>query len=292
MINRIPSIVNRTTGLVHLVPSRHIHRATRSVTTASTRTAIITGAGQGIGRGIALRLAQDGFDICVNDLSSNAKQVKAVVDEITSLGGRAISAFGDVSKRADVEEIVKMSVDTLGPLTVMVANAGIAHSKPILDITEDDLRRIFEVNVMGVFNSDTVAAKQFMKQGTSGKILNAASGTSFRADHLLAHYSATKAAVRSLTHSFAMELGRHRITVNAYAPGIVASPMWEEIDRGMSEINGLPLGQNFSRFTNSICLGRTSVPEDPAKLVSFLAGPDSDYMTGQTIVIDGGNVFV
>ncbi|KAK0475554.1 hypothetical protein IW261DRAFT_1552553 [Armillaria novae-zelandiae] len=267
-------------------------RTIRSVTTASSRTAIITGAGQGIGRGIALRLAQDGFNICVNDLSSNADQVKSVVEEINSLGASAVAAFGDVSKRADVEEIVKTSVDTLGPLTVMVANAGIAHSKPILDITEDDLRRIFEVNVMGVFNSDAVAAKQFIKQGTSGKILNAASGTSFRADHLLAHYSATKAAVRSLTHSFAIELGRHRITVNAYAPGIVASPMWEEIDRGMSKINGLPIGQNFSKFTDSICLGRTSVPDDPAKLVSFLAGPDSDYMTGQTIVIDGGNVFV
>ncbi|KAK0225388.1 hypothetical protein IW262DRAFT_1293821 [Armillaria fumosa] len=259
---------------------------------SSPRTAIVTGAGQGIGRGIALRLARDGFNICVNDLSSNANQVKSVVEEITSLGVRAVSAFGDVSKRTDVEDIVKTSVDTLGPLTVMVANAGIAHSKPILDITEDDLRRIFEVNVMGVFNSDAIAAKQFIKQGTSGKILNAASGTSVRADHLLAHYSATKAAVRSLTHSFAMELGRHRITVNAYAPGIVASPMREEIDKGMSEINGLPIGQNFSRFTDSICLGRTSVPDDPAKLVSFLAGPDSDYMTGQTIVIDGGNVFV
>ncbi|KAK0448630.1 3-oxoacyl-reductase [Armillaria borealis] len=270
MINRTSSILNHT---ARIISARHVHR---SVTTASPHTAIVTGAGQGIGRGIALRLAQDGFNICVNDLSSNADQVKLVVEEITSLGGRAVSAFGDVSKRTDVEEIVKISVDTLGPLTVMVANAGIAHSKPILDITEDDLRRIFEVNVMGVFNSDAIAAKQFIKQGTSGKILNAASGTSFRADHLLAHYSATKAAVRSLTHSFAMELGRHRITVNAYAPGIVASPMWEEIDRGMSEINSLPIGQNFSRFTDSICLGRTN----------------SDYMTGQTIVIDGGNVFV
>ncbi|PBK95313.1 acetoin reductase [Armillaria gallica] len=290
MISRTSSILNHTA--LRIICARNVHRATRSVTTASPRTAIVTGAGQGIGRGIALRLAQDGFNICVNDLSSNADQVKSVVEEITSLGVRAVSAFGDVSKRTDVEEIVKISVDTLGPLTVMVANAGIARSKPILDITEDDLRRIFEVNVMGVFNSDAIAAKQFIKQGTSGKILNAASGTSFRAHHLLAHYSATKAAVRSLTHSFAMELGRHRITVNAYAPGIVASPMWEEIDRGMSAINGLPIGQNFSRYTDSICLGRTSVPDDPAKLVSFLASPDSDYMTGQTIVIDGGNVFV
>ncbi|KAK0505295.1 hypothetical protein EDD18DRAFT_1316331 [Armillaria luteobubalina] len=241
------------------------HTALRII--SSSRTAIVTGAGQGIGRGIALHLARDGFNICVNDLSSNANQVKS--KRLLSLGVSAVGAFGDVSKRTDVEEVVKISIDNFGPLTVMVANAGIAHSKPILDITDDDLRRIFEVNVMGVLNSDAVAAKQFIKQGTGGKILNAASGTSFRADHLLAHYSDTKAAVRSLTHSFAMELGRHRITVNAYAPGI-----------GMSEINGLPVGQNFSRFTDSICLGRTS------------RAPDSDYMTGQTIVIDGGNVFV
>lgn len=108
---------------------------------------------------------------------------------------------------------------------------------------------------------------------------------------MLPVYSASKAAVRSLTQSFAIELGRHGITVNGYAPGIVQSAMWEQIDEGLGKVNGLPKWENFKSNTNNIALGRTSIPEDAAKLVSYLAGPDSDYVTGQTILVDGGLVF-
>ncbi|KAF5393037.1 hypothetical protein D9757_001194 [Collybiopsis confluens] len=254
-------------------------------------TAIVTGSGRGIGRAIALRLAHDGFDICVNDLEKNSEDVNSVVEEIRSLGRSAISFCGDVRSMHSVKEMIAASVSGLGPLNVMVANAGVAQVSWPTEVIEEDMRRIFEVNVYGVVNSDIAAAQQFIKQGTKGKILNAASGVSFRVDAMLPIYSASKAAVRSLTQAFAVELGRHGITVNGYAPGIVDSAMWEQIDEELSKVNGLPKGENFKSTTKQIALGRTSVPEDAAKLVSYLAGPDSDYITGQTILVDGGLVF-
>jgi len=258
---------------------------------SSSRSAIVTGAGRGIGRAIALRLAQDGFDVCVNDLDQNAADVNKVVKEIESLGRSAVGFCGDVCSMASVQEMIAASVSGLGPLNVMVANAGVAQVSWPMDVTEADMRKIFEVNVYGVVNSNIAAGQQFIKQGTRGKILNAASGTSFRVDPMLPIYSASKAAVRSLTQSFAIELGRHGITVNGYAPGIVQSAMWEQIDEGLGKVNGLPKGENFKSQTSKIALGRTSIPEDAAKLVSYLAGPDSDYVTGQTILVDGGLVF-
>ncbi|KAJ3906055.1 3-oxoacyl-reductase [Lentinula edodes] len=252
------------------------HRGFASSKTVS-KSAIVTGAGQGIGKAIALRLARDGFDVCVNDLEANSGLVKKVVEEIVALGQKAVPAYGDVSKLPQVEAMVDHSVNELGPLDVMVANAGIAQVQWAMDAKEPDIQRLFEVNFCGVIYSDQVAARQFIKQGSGGKIINAA--------------SATKAAVRSLTQSLATELAKDKITVNAYAPGVVDSSMWETIDRGMSEINGLPKGENFQKTKITITLGRTSVPEDVAKMVSFLASSDSDYVTGQTMLVDGGIAF-
>ncbi|KAJ3865431.1 3-oxoacyl-reductase [Lentinula novae-zelandiae] len=266
------------------------HRGFASSKTVS-KSAIVTGAGQGIGKAIALRLAQDGFDVCVNDLEANSGMVKKVVEEIVALGQKAVPAYGDVSKLSEVEAMVDHSVHELGPLDVMVANAGIAQVQWAMDAKEPDIQRLFEVNFCGVIYSDQVAARQFIKQGSGGKIINAASVVSFRPFPMIPIYSATKAAVRSLTQSLATELAKDKITVNAYAPGVVDSSMWETIDRGMSEINGLPKGENFQKTKSTITLGRTSVPEDVAKMVSFLASSDSDYVTGQTMLVDGGIAF-
>ncbi|ESK90877.1 short-chain dehydrogenase [Moniliophthora roreri MCA 2997] len=262
-----------------------------SAVTASTRTAIITGAGQGIGKAIALRLARDGFDICINDLSSNAAAAESVTAEIRSLGRKSVTAFANVADRSDVEGMIERSVNELGPLSVMIANAGIVQVKPLLDATENDAQRVFDVNIHGVINCGTLAAKQFIKQGGGGKIINAASGTSFKAAPMLGFYSASKAAVRSLTHTFAMELAMHKITVNAYAPGVVDTKMWDQIDGAMGKYKGLEKGETFKGFESMIMLGRTSVPEDVCGAVSFLASKDSDYVTGHTLVCDGGLVF-
>ncbi|KAF9065218.1 3-oxoacyl-reductase [Rhodocollybia butyracea] len=256
-----------------------------------SKSVIVTGAGQGIGKAIALRLARDGFDICVNDLEANSTRANSVVEEIQSLGRKAILAYADVSKLPQVEAMVKASVDRLGPLDVIVANAGISKAHLGIDVQTSDLQRLFEVNFYGVLYSDQVAARQFIKQGSGGKIINAASVVGFRPFPMLPIYGATKAAVRSLTQSLAMELAKDKVTVNAYAPGAIDTPIWDKGDEEMRAINGLPKGQNFKDTVNAIALGRIGVPEDVAKLVSFLASADSDYVTGQTMLVDGGMAF-
>ncbi|KAF9262764.1 acetoin reductase [Marasmius fiardii PR-910] len=255
------------------------------------RTALITGAGRGIGRAIALRLASDGFNICVNDLQSNAESIEAVANEVRALGREALTTHCDVTKMSDIEETIRKSVEALGPLNVLVANAGIIQVKSLSDATEEDMQQIYGVNVYGVINSNIAAGKQFIKQGKGGKIINAASVAAYKTWPPLALYCSTKAAVRSLTQGFALELAKHEVTVNAYAPGNIDTKMWEKIDTEMATMTGMPRGQHWKEAAQTVALGKNGTPEDVAKLVSFLAGPDSDYMTGQTLVVDGGIVF-
>ncbi|KAG7095994.1 hypothetical protein E1B28_006677 [Marasmius oreades] len=236
------------------------------------RAALITGAGRGIGRAIALRLASDGFNICVNDLPVNAESIEAVASEVRALGREAITTFCDVTKMSDVEETVRKSVEALGPLNVLVANAGIVQVQSLLDVTDAEMQQIYGVNVFGLINSNIAAGKQFMKQGNGGKIINAASIASFKSWPPL-------------------ELAQHKITVNAYAPGNIDTKMWEKIDADMSKINGLPIGGNWKAVEKLVALGKNGAPKDVSNVVAFLAGPDSDYMTGQTLIVDGGMWF-
>jgi len=252
----------------------------------------VTGSSRGIGKAIALRLADDGYDVCINDIEANKSGSDEVVKEIQGLGRRAFAFSADVSDSQQVKDLIQASVKELGPLNTMVANAGIAQVKALLDLTDQDFKRMFEVNVNGVFNCYSHAARQMISQGTGGKLLGAASIVAFKPFALLSHYSASKWAVRGMTQAFAMEMAEHKITVNAYAPGIVGTAMWDLIDEKLGEKTGAKKGDTIKKYTNElIALGRTSVPEDVSSTVSFLASKDSDYMTGQTIVIDGGIIF-
>lgn len=181
-----------------------------------------------------------------------------------------------------------------------MANAGIAQVKSLLELTEADFDRMMAVNLTGVHNCYAEAALQMMDQGTCrqddpGKLIGAASIVAFRPMPLLGHYSASKWAVRGLTQAYAMELAEHGITVNAYAPGIVGTAMWDKIDEGLVAKRGdknVKKGDMMRKFvTERTLLQRVSVPEDVAKLVSYLAGSDSDFVTGQTQIVDGGIVF-
>lgn len=257
----------------------------------STKVALVTGAGQGIGRGIALQLASDGYDIAIADLAFQEEKAREVVKEIEELGRKAIFVATDVSKKEDIVAAVDAAAEQLGSFDVIVNNAGIAQVKPIEEISEEELNKIFSINVNSVVFGIQAAAAKFTALGKKGKIISAASIAAVKGFPILGAYSASKFAVRGLTQVAAQELAPRGITVNAYAPGIVGTGMWDLIDEKLSEINGKPRGQNLKENVESIMLGRIETPEDVAGVVSFFASPKADYVTGQVLLVDGGMLY-
>ena len=257
---------------------------------APDRSALVTGAARGIGRAIAERLAADGLGVSVADLPSSKDQVDAVV---AGLGGPEV-ALGlaiDVTDTDSVETAVAAHVQHFGGLDVMVANAGIALTAPLLETTAEQWRLTMDVNVRGVFHCYQSAARQMIAQGRGGRIIGAASVAAHRGGKWQGAYTASKFAVRGLSQSVAQELAPHQITVNVYSPGVVHTPMWEGIDAEMTRRRGTELGSEMAGMVAGIPLGRLETPNDVAGVVSFLASPDADYITGQSIVVDGGMWF-
>lgn len=256
---------------------------------AENKVAVVTGAGQGIGEAIACQLADDGYAVVVADLA--AKNAEKVAELINKDGGKAVAIQGDVVKKADHEKFVKAAVDNFGRLDTYVNNAGIMIVKPIMDIKEEDMEKIYKVNVYGDLWGIQAAVEQFKKQDDGDKvrkIINASSVAGHFGDALMAAYGSTKFAVRGLTQVAAQEFGKQHITVNAYCPGIVDTPMWEQIDRDMVKLLGGKIGDYWKKFSSSISVGRPETPQDVADFVSYLASPKADYMNGQAIQIDGG----
>jgi len=250
---------------------------------------LITGAGQGIGRAIALRLARDGADIALVDVKQD--KLNAVADEVKAIGRKATTFIADVTKRDQVYAAVDHAEKELGGFDVIVNNAGIAQVKALADVTPEEVDRILKVNVEGVLWGIQAAARKFRDRKQKGKIISASSIAGHDGFELLGVYSATKFAVRALTQAAAKEFASDGITVNAYCPGIVGTDMWVEIDKRFAEITGAEVGATYKKYVEGIALGRAQTPEDVAAFVSFLAGPDSDYMTGQAPLIDGGLVY-
>ena len=253
------------------------------------KVALVTGAAQGIGKAIALRLVKDGFAVAIADYNDTA--AKAVAAEINQHGGRALALKVDVARREQVFAAVEQARTALGGFDVIVNNAGIAPSTPIEAIVEETVDKVYNINVKGVIWGIQAAVDAFKKEGHGGKIINACSQAGHVGNPELAVYSSSKFAVRGLTQTAARDLAPLGITVNGFCPGIVKTPMWAEIDRQISEAAGKPLGYGTAEFAKRITLGRLSEPEDVAACVSYLASPDSDYMTGQSLLIDGGMVF-
>jgi meso-butanediol dehydrogenase/(S,S)-butanediol dehydrogenase/diacetyl reductase len=249
------------------------------------RVALVTGGGRGIGRGIALRLAADGLDVAVNDVNGDAAE--AVADEVRAAGRRSAAVPADVGDRDAAFAMVERVIDELGGLDVVVNNAGIARTALILDTSPEDLEALFRVNVHGVFWCMQAAASA-MKDRGGGKIINAASIAGHDGFAYLAAYSGTKHAVAGLTRAGAKEFAEHGITVNAYCPGIVDTDMWEAIDADLGGYLGTGRGEAMQQYAAGIPLGRVERPEDVAAFVSYLASSDADYMTGQSVLIDGG----
>lgn len=254
-----------------------------------TKVALVTEAGQGIGAAIATRLANDGFAVAVADM--NTETANKVAEKINSNGGRALSIVVNVAERDNVFEAVRTTIQELGGLDVLVNNAGLGPTTPIDTITPEQFDKVYHANVGGVLWGIQAATEAFKKLGHGGKIINATSQAGVVGKPNLALYSGTKFAVRGITQVAARDLADFGITVNAYAPGIVRTPMMMDIAHEVGQNAGKDDEWGMQQFAKDITLKRLSEPEDVAAAVSFLAGPDSNYVTGQTIIVDGGMQF-
>lgn len=252
-----------------------------------TRVAIVTGGAQGIGKAIALRLAADGLDICVDDVASKTHLLKEVVAEIQQLGRKAIALPYDVTKEQEVKEMVEKTVAELGRLDVMVANAGIVqYSNSVMEANIDEWESVWAVNMRGPVLCYKYAAIQMVKQNSGGRLIGPSSICGLQGFTNAGAYCMSKASVRSLTQTASLELSKHGITVNAYAPGVIETPMTTHpTDKDL----GGPCAA-IKRATN-IPHAKVGQPEQVASLVSYLASAESHFLTGQTISIDGGLVF-
>ncbi len=248
------------------------------------RVALVTGAARGIGRGIALRLARDGAAVALVD--TRADGIERVAGEIAEIGSKATTFVADVSDREQVFAAVDHAAAALGGFDIMVNNAGIALVGPVGEVTPEEANRVWAINVNGVLWGIQAAVAKFkeldnQQEGKISKIINASSIAGHDGFGMLGVYSASKFAVRALTQAAAEEHAADGITVNAYCPGVVGTDMWVEIDKRFAELTGAAEGETYDKFVGGIALGRAETPEDVAGFVSYLAGPDADYMTGQ-----------
>ena len=235
-------------------------------------TAIITGSGQGIGAAVAKRLAKDGFDIAVNDL--NEENGRRTAEECRALGVKADYFKADVSKLSECEEMVKAVKDAFGSIDVLVNNAGITRDGLLARMSEENYDLVIAVNQKSVFNMMKTVGS--MKQ-RSGRIINLSSVAGLYGNAGQFNYSASKAAIIGMTKSAAKELGSRGINVNAVAPGFIRTPMTDALTDAQKEA-----------ILNLIAMKRYGEVEEIAGVISFLAGKDSTYVTGQVIEISGG----
>ena len=261
----------------------------------SDRVCIVTGAAQGIGRAIGEALLNEGAKVCFADI--NGDKVSAVAEANRSrLNGRAsavTSATVDVTDREQVRAMIAHTVETFGRLDVKFNNAGVNKPMNFLDVTVDNWNFIMGVNGLGCLIGMQEAARQMIAQGTGGKIVNTASVASRQGFDNVAPYCASKWAVVSLTQSGARDLAKHNITVTGFAPGVVATEMWEQVDQDLMSIGAAERpGQAMEEFSAEILRGRVAKPEDITGTTTYLASKDSDYMTGQIVMIDGGMTLV
>jgi NAD(P)-dependent dehydrogenase (short-subunit alcohol dehydrogenase family) len=240
------------------------------------RIAIVTGAGSGNGRAIAIGMAREGADVIIPDV--NQQGAEATAQDIAALGRQTLVLHTDVSKLSDIEAMVKATMDRFGRIDILVNNAGVIVRQPMLEVTEETWDRILDINLKGVFFCTQAVARVMIRQGR-GKIINIASIAGVRAEPRRVHYNTSKAGVIMLTKSTAVELAPYHINVNAIGPGLIETPMTRDLiaDIGQAKY-----------WQESIPWGRIGKPEDLVGAAIFLASDEAEYITGVTIFVDGG----
>ena len=251
---------------------------------AGNKVAVITGGARGIGRAIAEKYVEEGARVVIADLLlDEAKQAAK------DIGHKTIAFAVDVSKRDSIAAMAGLVAEQAGAPDILVNGAAIFNMAPLAEISEDHFDRQFDINVRGLLFTSQIISAQMIAAGKGGKIINFSSQAGRRGEARVAVYCATKAAVISLTQSMALELIKYKINVNAIAPGVIDTPMWEQVDALFAKYEGRPIGEKRRLVGEAVPFGRMGVPADIVGTAVFLASAESDYILAQTINVDGGN---
>jgi meso-butanediol dehydrogenase / (S,S)-butanediol dehydrogenase / diacetyl reductase len=262
------------------------------------KVAIVTGAGQGIGKAVALRLAQEGADLVVAEIQRETADL--TVRELQALGCRVQAHVADVGRPVEIQSMVDRVVADFGRIDILVNVAGIARTQAFLEMTEEDWDRVVDTNLKGVVFCMQAVGRQMIRQippevvargradRSYGRIVNFSSISGRHGRSVQMAYAASKAGIISVTQSAALAFSPYNINVNAVCPGVVPTPMWEQIDRDRSRLMGAQPGEALKAFVEKVPLLRAGTPQDVAGAVAFLCSPDADYITGQTLNVDGG----
>jgi meso-butanediol dehydrogenase/(S,S)-butanediol dehydrogenase/diacetyl reductase len=255
------------------------------------RVVIVTGGAGGIGSAACRAIADEGGKIVVADLDADA--ARAVADAIEAGGGSATWVGVDVTDRAQVLAMVQKAVDTFGELNVIFNNAGMNRPRSFMDVDEENFDEIVRVNTWGVIVCTQEAARQMIAQGTGGKIVNTGSIASRQGYWEFVPYCVAKFGTLAVTQATARGLVEHGITVNAFAPGVVDTPMWIGLNEDIRAIHHQSADANpMVEFAGNTLIGRPASPAEVAPFLVYLASPESDYMTGQMYMVDGGQILV
>ncbi len=251
--------------------------------------AVITGGARGIGLAIAQRYLAEGAKVIVADIDASAIDDALATLQQDASAERVMGVVLNVCDQASINAMVASVTERFGGIDILVNNAAVFDMAPVLEVTEASFDKQFAVNTKGLFLTLQTVARAMVAQGQGGKIINMSSQAGRRGEPLVSVYCASKAAVISLTQSCGLDLIKHRINVNGIAPGVVDTPMWEEVDALFARYENRPLGEKKRLVGESVPFGRMGLPEDHTGAAVFLASQDSDYVVAQTLNVDGGN---
>jgi D-sorbitol dehydrogenase (acceptor) len=247
------------------------------------KVAIITGGARGIGRAFAEGYAREGARVCIADIEGDAADETA-----RAIGGDAFAVKLDVTKLDSINAMVAEVEKKAGGIDILINNAAVFNLAPVTEVTEKQFDLVYAVNIKGLFFTMQAVVKSMIARGRGGKIINMASQAGRRGEPLVAAYCASKAAVISITQSAGLALIKDKINVNGISPGVVDTPMWEEVDALFAKYEGLPKGEKKRLVGAGVPYGRMGKPEDLVGCAIFLASPESDYVVAQTFNVDGG----